>query len=548
MLPSQLKSKFWRLTHLYKIKNKQGDLVYYRPNPMQQKNRLAVAGRHYVYIVKPRQFGFTTDYAIDMLDDALWTPGMSCAIIAHDRETLTKIFAIIKRAFENLPEEIRPKTKYDTKNEYKFEYRYDEEKLDSEIYVALKLRGTTVNRLHVSEAAYNKDRGELKRGAKQAVPIGGKIVEETTGNGMDEFYDDVMIAWEKQKAGKSGPMDYYVAFYAWVENPEYMLDGRIPDDQYSAEELRIKEIAKKEYNIDVTDGQLLWRRWKLDELRSSNESDGLTLNTEQQFKQEYPLTLLEAFQSSAGNVFDLERLEHAQEKPPLGNVQIYKTLHDNWEFLSAQEQSDNEELRRRSGQLIGLGVKIWHLPEKGKHYVIGCDPSDGTGGDSAGIDIFDAKPIDGKLRQCAQFFGKLRPDLLANLIKYMAETYNDAFAGVENNMLSTVLFLKDIYDNILTEVKVDMKTQKRTLKYGINTNGTTRNPMIDEYIQLWEEDVLEINSGVTFRQMRTFVTKENGKREHADGKSDDALFGAFIALQTRKHEPPRGRVFTKKAF
>jgi hypothetical protein len=551
MLHPQLKSKYWRLTHLYKIKDKNGDLVLYKPNAMQIKHRLAAAGHNYVYIVKPRQFGFTTDHVIDMLDDALWVPGTSCAILAHEQKTLSKIFEMVRRAYENIPAELKPQTRYDTRNEYKFQYRYDGAKLDSEIYVALDLRGGTVKRLHVSEAAYIKDRGKVKRGAKQAVPIGGKIVEESTGNGMEGFYDDVMVAWNKQKAGRSGPMDYYVAFYAWIENPEYTLPGSIHPDDVTDLEKEIRRIGKETYNILVTDGQLLWRRWKIEELRNENKKDGLTLNTEQQFKQEYPLTLLEAFQSSAGNVFDLTALESAMGTKPLGGVTVYKQLHDNWSFLSAQEQSDNEDIRRRYTQLINLGFQFWHLPEKGRMYVIGNDPSDGTGGDSSGVDIWDMDAYeypDGriKIRQCAQFFGQMRPDLLAEMLKYAAEMYNDAFVGVENNMLSTVLFLKDIYDNIYTELKIDQKSQRRQLRYGVNTNGITRNPMIDEFRKLWEEDALEINSEVTFDQMRTFVKKENGKREHAEGKSDDALFGAFIALEMRKHKPKRGRAFTKK--
>lgn len=551
MLPPQLKSKYWRLTHLYKIKNKQGDLVLFKPNAMQRKHRLASAGHNYVYIVKPRQFGFTTDDAIDMLDDALWVPGSSGAILAHEQKTLSKIFEIVRRAYENVPKELQPTTRYDTRNEYKFQYRYDGVKLDSEIYVALDLRGGTVKKLHISEAAYLKDRSKIKTGAKQAVPIGGKIIEESTGNGMNDFYDDVMVAWKKQKAGLSGPMDYYVAFYAWIENPEYTLPGTLHPDELTDTERKIIEIGKAEYNIDVTMGQLLWRRWKQQELRSQNKKDGVTLNTEQQFKQEYPLTLLEAFQSSAGNVFNLEKLEKEAGTPPLGGVTVYNYLHKDWDFISAQERSDNEEIRRRYVQLTNLGWQFWHLPEKGRVYVLGGDPSDGTGGDSSGVDIWDYdfyqyEEGPKKVRQCAQFFGQMRPDLLAEMIKYACEMYNDAFAGIENNMLSTVLFLKDIYDNIYSEVKIDQKNGKRSLKYGVNTNGITRNPMIDEYLKLWEEDVLEINSDVTFDQMRTFVKKENKKREHAEGKSDDALFGAFMALEMRKHKPKRARAFAKK--
>lgn len=494
---------------------------------MQLKHRLEASGHNYGYIVKPRQFGFTTDYAIDMLDDALWKPGASSAILAHDRETLGKIFQIIKRAYENLPPELKPETQYDTRNEYKFKRRFDGVLLDNEIYVALKLRGTTVQRLHISEAAHIKDRDELKMGAKQAVPIGGRITEETTGNGLNEFYDDVMLSLEKEQTGALSPQDYKLYFYAWFENPEYTLPGTLPEPnlvKYGDEE----ELRQK-YNL--TDGQLLWRRWKLDEFRTSTETS-VGLNVFQRFKQEYPATLLEAFQSGAGNIFDLDRLMNLNGKTPLSIQEVM-----NSEFPEAMGN-----VRTKLEDLVLKGLKVWHLPEFGKRYVIGVDPSDGEGSDNTCIDVWEipSDPLQ-KMVQVAQFYGKIRPDHGADVCKLIAECYQDAFTGVENNMLSFILFLSKIYDNYFMSVQIDEKTLKRTTKLGWSTNNKTRDPMIDDFIALFEDEGLEINSSITIGEMKTFVKKENGKREHADGKHDDSLIGAMIALQMRKYQPRRAR-------
>lgn len=496
---------------------------------MQQKHRIDADGFRYIYLVKPRQFGFTTDYAIDMLDDACFVPGASSGIIAHDRETLVKIFQIVKRAYENMPEQLKPETQYDTRNEYKFLKRFDGVKLDNELFVALKVRGTTVPRLHVSEAAHVKDRDELKMGAKQAVPKDGRITEETTGNGMNEFYDDVMQAIEKERSGNMTPQDYKVCFYAWFENPEYTLMGELPEPNIAKygneEELRAK------YNL--TDGQLLWRRWKLDEFRTSTEHTA-GLNVFQRFKQEYPATLLEAFQSGMGNIFDLEKLMDMEASKP-------KTIYELPEDM-------NPDLKTKFINLIvDKEVRVWHLPQAGRKYIIGVDPSDGEGSDNTDIDVWEVPllPTD-RLIQVAQYYGKIRPDHGAQLGKEMAEAYNDAFIGPENNMLSYVLFLSKIYDNYFMEVKIDKKTLKRTTTLGWSTNGATRDPMIDDFIALFEDDMLEINSAITIQEMKTFVKKENGKREHADGKHDDSLISGMIALQLRKYEPRRSRVFTEK--
>lgn len=480
-----------------------------------------------------------------MLDDALWTQGMSCAIIAHERETLDKLFQIVKRAFDNLPKQLQPKTRTDTIRSYRFDTTFDEHQLDSEIYVALKLRGGTVRRLHITESAYIKDRDELKTGSKQAVPKDGYITEETTGNGMEGFYDDYMEAVDKLKANQITPLDYMPYFYSWIQNSEYALDGNLPEK--TDDELKIIEIGLKQFNIVVTDGQLLWRRWKMTELKSRNKKEGISLTPKQSFMQEYPLTMLEAFQSGVGSVFDLERLMGMQSVTPHDPLTANRVLTQDWDQLSAQDQENIKKTLNIFKSLHQLNVKIWKFPQKGKKYTIGVDPSDGEGSDNTDIDVWEIPSIPtDPLIQVAQFYGKIRPDRGAEIARVLGELYNHAFIGVENNMLTFILFLSKIYDNYYTEIEIDKKTQRRTVKLGWNTNTKTRDPMIDDFVILFEDGYLIINSEVTIREMKTFVTKENGKREHANGKHDDSLIAGMIGIIMRKYEPPHGRVFTQK--
>lgn len=465
-------------------------------------------------------------YCIDLLDEALWVSGTTCAIIAHEREAADKIFEIVKRAYSNLPDEIKPKTKTDTVREYAFTHRFDGAILDSTIYVALKLRSGTVQNLHITEIAFNKDSMELKAGSKQTVPITGRISEETTANGFNEFYDDFM---ESDTKTEIGTLDYKAYFYAWWENPEYSLEGTLPD--FIAEDrIRYGDEAQERERYKLTDGQLLWRRWKINELRTSEGGIGLT--GLQLFKQEYPANKLEAFQSGLGNVFDPEMIAGVQPKRPLHKMEVPQD--------SPYKDGFNE--------LWQIGVQIWKIPVAGKDYVIGVDPSDGEGADFSVIDVWTRSPeTHEKIEQVAQFYGKVRPDEGAEIAKKMAVYYNDAFVGVENNMLSFILFLVKIYDNYYSEVVIDEKTQRRTKKLGWNTNTKTRDPMIDDFIKLFEEGYLIINSSTTLGEMKTFVRKENGKREHSDGKHDDSLIGGMIAMQMRKYQPPRAKAYLNKA-
>lgn len=526
------------MTHLYKIKDKQGNIVTFDPNYIQLKH-LAQRGNHKRnLIVKYRQGGVTTLYCIDYLDEALWHAGMSCAIIGHERQAITKIFEIVKRAYDYLPNEIKPRTRTDTKNAYFFSHAYTGDILDSEIYVGLKLRSGTVQKLHITESAYIKDRTELIAGSKQAVPLSGYISEETTGNGFNDFYDDYMY-YDKKPRRDISDLDYATYFYAWHEDPQYQLDGLV--EAYTKEELALIDMVQKEYGYKLNDKQILWRRWKKEELRKNQA--GFGLSGEQIFKQEYPSTKLEAFQSGEGLVFDPYILDKLRPRPTISAVDVNRILATDFATKPEREKQIINERIKTGQTLIQNGLSIWELPIEGeKGYLIGVDPSDGEGSDNSCIDVWL------NTTQVAQWYGKIRPDELAELVKEIAQYYNGAFVGVENNMLSTILFLSKIYDNYYFETKVDERTQKRTKKIGWNTNIKTRDVMIDDFIMFFEEEEIKIASPITLSEMHTFVRNEKGKREHAEGKHDDSLIAGMIAIQMRKHNKPTVRTFAKKAF
>lgn len=494
-LDPRLRSKAWRMTHLYKILDKEGRLVVFKPKLIQLMLVVTTRGLRRWLILKARQLGVTTFYAIDLLDDALWTPGQTCAIIAHKQKALNGIFEIVRRAYKNLPEELMPITREDTANGIKFDFAYNGMPLDSEIYVALELRSGTVQRLHITESAYIKNRQELEAGSKQAVPKTGIISEETTANGLDAFHDMFV---EAKNNPNPGPLDYHAIFIPWHDDPDYSLPGTIGEGNYTQDEIDLKLAVLREYKKTLTDQQLLWRRWKIKDLKNNN--DLLGLRPEQLFKQEYPSTWMEAFQSGAGNVFDNEIIMNTPAMLPI-------------------------ETRQN-------GLKIWELPKPGGEYLMGVDPAGDEAEDEGTICIWNAKT----LGKCAEWSGKIRPDELAILAAAVGEEWNWAYAGIENNMLTTILAFVKLYppDRTYSRVVLDQRFQKKTKKVGWNTNSATRDLLIDDFIALHEDGELTIRSGKTLDQMRTFVKKENGKREHANGKHDDVLFADMIAVYMRK--------------
>ena len=495
--------------------------------------------------MKYRQGGVTTLYVIDELDEALWVPGMTCAILAEKESKLEEYFEIARLAFEYLPTEIKPRTKTDTTRMYRFLYRFDGMRLDSKIYVAMDTRGGTPLRLHITEAAYHPDRQKLKSGSFQSVPKTGRISEETTGNGYNDFYDDCE---EDRANAKPGPQDYRVFFYSWIENPEYMLPGEL--EEKTRKEWGIMQVAYERYGIIITDEQLIWRRWKMKELSSKQDKSdtGTKLTGEQLFMQEYPLTYEEAFQSGASNIFDQDRVGKLVARPSLKIEEIEAKYRVNWDARTDEEKKILTELIEGARQLLKLGVWIWHMPDPRKQYVIGTDPSDGNGADSGSSNCWEFELENPTVRrQAAQFYGKVHPDELAQITAQMGKFYCNAYVGVENNMLTTIMFLSKIYDNYYYERKIDEKTAKRTKKLGFSTNTLTRDVIIDGFVIGFDDDAYEINSPITIREMKVFIkNSKTGKREHAPGRHDDSLFADFIAQHMVQYYPRKSRSLPDK--
>lgn len=185
---SNIYSKKWRISHLYKIVNKKGEVVTFVPNNVQEKIMEFESKHKRIIALKGRQFGYTTYKCIDKLDSALFYPNKKRIITAHKQEKLKEIFQIVKFAYEQLPEVIqdkennitwvKPKAKYDNVNQLFFD------DINSSISVTLDSRSTTVQDLHITELAFLQGAEDMMTGTLPAVPDDAPITIETTANGV----------------------------------------------------------------------------------------------------------------------------------------------------------------------------------------------------------------------------------------------------------------------------------------------------------------------------------------------------------------------------
>jgi tRNA pseudouridine(38-40) synthase len=275
----KMQSREWRVNHLYSIVDKSQQQIRFKQNPIQRA--VFRTQNKWKMVLKARQFGVSTNEIIDIFDDTIWKPNQTNAIIAHEKDSIVKLFRIVQRAWKFLPEDARPVL--DRGGGSKYEMYFPE--INSRIYCDLEIRSDTVSRLLVSEAAFFNDPLKLVA-TLQAVPIHCPVTLESTPNGVDSFFYE----WWNDPASS-----YAKLFFPWYIFPEYQMSPGIPMHQWTPEERKFAKRAMKMKGGRarvITPEQMAFRRHKKRELRHL-------------FIQEYPEDDQTCFLSSGLAAMDL---------------------------------------------------------------------------------------------------------------------------------------------------------------------------------------------------------------------------------------------------
>lgn len=271
-----------------KIKDKEGQLIPFELNLAQryihQQIEAQRAKKGYVraMILKGRQQGAST-YTEGRLywRTTLWSY-KSAYILSHKMDSTDAIFEMVARFQQNNP--IAPLIGTSNAKELSFE------KIKGKYTVATAGskaggRGQTNQFFHGSEVAFWENAADHFAASVQTVALlpGTEVILESTANGVTgEFY----ARWQKAVSGRG---EYIAIFVPWFWQPEYRLpiDPSFALDPIPMEgELSELEYAQM-YGCDLS--QMAWRRAKIEEI-------GVV-----KFKQEYPATAEEAFQSANTN-------------------------------------------------------------------------------------------------------------------------------------------------------------------------------------------------------------------------------------------------------
>lgn len=484
MVDPRLKDKDWRLSHLYKIVDKNSNEIIFNEN-----NRPVLADFNHSHearniILKSRQHGFTTNACIDGLDDVIFNANFNFTLIADTKEHAREIFEKVIFAWVNFPQALKSaldiKASTENANEISFNH-------GSKFRVTTSARSGTVNRLHISEfgkicAQWPKKAKEIITGSIPAVVPSGRIDIESTAEGEEgEFYE---MFWRYYDKEPESIKDWKTFFYGWANDPDCNLTGIFDLPQDMIEYQKLHGLSRSQIN---------WYFKEKGTLRS------LML-------QEYPTTPEEAFIGSGEKLFD------------------------------------HEEVSRRLKNDVRDGQKIgdweYFVQYKPNHdYGQGADVAEGIGRDSSTIAV-----IDFNTNEVVAIYenNKIDASLFAYELRNSGFRHGFCITGIERNNHghATLAKLNEIYPSecIYKEVKTDEVNQKQTKKLGWHTNGSTKPKLLYDLKSAVDDGILKIYHKGALLELRAYDRKHLNETV-ADPEASrhyDILMAIAIAWEMRK--------------
>jgi len=195
-------------------------------------------------------------------------------------------------------------------------------------------------------------------------------------------------------------------------------------------------------------------------------------------------------------------------------------------------------------------VRWYAKPVKNHTYAVALDPSLGTGGDPAAIQVWDLTTMN----QVAEWQHNLtiiqrQVAIMSEICKYLVEEIDDPtliYYSVENNTIGEAA-LNAIYDigeehipgQFLSEPMGQTKSSNRRYRKGFNTSHRAKISACAK-IKLWiETDRMKVNSKILISELKNFVASGNTYKAKI-GETDDLVMATLLvirmALQLRNYD------------
>jgi hypothetical protein len=188
-------------------------------------------------------------------------------------------------------------------------------------------------------------------------------------------------------------------------------------------------------------------------------------------------------------------------------------------------------------------VRWFKKPSRGHIYTVALDPSLGTGGDAAAIQIFEADTT----TQIGEWFHNRTtiPEqvrLLAEICRQINEITGEAkniYYSLENNSIGEAALIslaefgeENITGTMLSEPK--RVGSSRRYRRGFNTTNSTKLSACSKFKNLLESDKLTVRSSSLISELKTFVAS-GGSYAAKLGETDDLVMATLLTVRMMQH-------------
>lgn len=520
-----------------------GLIVPFKLFEYQKELILAYLDNRFVIVNKYRQAGISTVTSAFIAWYIMFNTNRTVALVANRLETARdELMNDVVEFINGCPEWLRPKTGKAAEKELKDTQklkRYDNGSALGAFSAMGGLRGLSPTKIFWDEVAWTEKGDRFWTAALPTLQTGGGAIMVSTPNGLDAvYYKTFMGAIEKTN-------NFYPAEIWWYNDPRYNKELVWLKNKEKTNEIKlIDENWSKEHRAKlVEDGWEASSPWFEEQVRGSNGD-----------KRKIAQEILCSFLGSGDN-FIAE------------------------EYLKKIEDEDIKIPIRQ--ECMDRNMWIFEDPIIGEDYIMSIDASPGHGDDNSTINILKTIEVieekvvtkNGKTKkvkikhhrceQVAEYYGKLTPQSLAEIIYQYGKAYNEAYAVVDvtgGYGIQAVEKLLDIgYDNVHYAEVTYKPTRDRLsgyIKKGqkkmtdgtiINVDlipgffiGNNRASVLLELQRTIHLGDVIIHSMRLLNELKTFVTVPGNRvADHKRSFHDDSIMGLSIGLYTLNYDMVR---------
>jgi hypothetical protein len=174
-------------------------------------------------------------------------------------------------------------------------------------------------------------------------------------------------------------------------------------------------------------------------------------------------------------------------------------------------------------------ITFWKTPEQGKTYLVGLDPSTGTGTDFSVIEVFEFPSMEQVAEYrtntlaSAQLYGVFK-----NLLNHLCKFTDNVFCSLENNGIGEgMLALYDVDENPSLAMFIDEEGKNRK---GFTTTEKPKNKACSTLQDLIRRNEIKIKSRLLVDELKYFIKKGSTYRART-GSTDDCISALLIVIR-----------------